>query len=226
MRVLTLRDGSCPSCGATGEVVERVWRGRPVSVLIPPPMSVAPRYACLCLRPFAVKFRAAARLRAVGHAMHPFGTTVALLDQTDHPFHWSKVPTITFGMTSLIDLFFAALYGLWKLLRRRGVTLVGKVDDERWHSTFRGLALHSRLIVMDVSRSGTGLAYEADYISDLGLSDRLILVHEEGSTPDDTLGHFREKGITPPVVSYESWRLGQFAQELRHTARVMLDAKG
>jgi hypothetical protein len=79
---------------------------------------------------------------------------------------------------------------------------------------------------MDVSASGSGLAYEADYTSDLGLTDRLILIYAEGSIPDDTLRHFREKGINAPVLSYDRWGLGQFAQELRHTARVMVDGNG
>jgi hypothetical protein len=69
MRVLANSDGSCPSCGARGDQVIRVWRGKPVEVLLPVGGAVVHKYACLYLRPFGLTFRGAARMRAVAHAM-------------------------------------------------------------------------------------------------------------------------------------------------------------
>jgi hypothetical protein len=157
--------------------------------------------------------------------MSPFGTTVALLDQTDRPIRGMKVPRITTGVTPIFNFLLATLDALWRLLRRRGIKLVGKVEDETWQSIFRGLAIHSRLIVMDVSSSGSGLTYEADFIADLWLADRLILIHAVGSAPNETLRHLQERGLSAPVLSYRTWRLGQFARQLRRTARLIMDAK-
>src|SRR4051812_3863380 len=224
MRVLTLADGSCPSCGAKGEIVERLWRGKRVDVLLPEPKSVPLRHACLCLRPYAVKFRSAARLRAVGRAMRPFGTTVALMDQTDRPFRRLKVRLIGWRLTMVLNVLLAVGDVVWTV-RRRGVQLVGKVEDATWQATFRGLALHAQLIVMDVSASGSGLVYETDYIADLGLADRLILIQTAESPSEDTRRHLAEKGVNVPLLVYRTWRLGEFARELRHTARRMMDAK-
>jgi hypothetical protein len=124
-----------------------------------------------------------------------------------------------------LNVLLAIIDAIWRL-RRRGVRLVGKVEDATWQATFRGLALHSRLIVMDVSASGAGLAYESDYIADLGLMDRLILIQAAGSPSGDARRHFAEKGAHVPLLLYRTWRLGAFARELRHTAHLMLDAKG
>jgi hypothetical protein len=224
MRVIVQADGRCPSCGATGDIAERIWRGKPVTVLVPEPNSIPRPNACLYLRPYAITFRSAARLRAVAHAMHPFGNTVALLDHTDTPFPRAKVPTFTSGVTPAFNLVIAALDRLWELGRRRGVQMVGKVDDDDWQSTFRRLAIQSRLIIMDVSASGSGLTYEAEYISDLELADRLILIHAAGSTADDTIGRLHAHGVHPPVLLYNAWHLGDFANQIRHTAAVMLGA--
>src|SRR5262245_5425318 len=59
MAVITNADGSCPSCGSTGPIISRSWRGKRVGVLVPK-KEHAPLYACLYLRPYAVKFLAAA----------------------------------------------------------------------------------------------------------------------------------------------------------------------
>jgi hypothetical protein len=76
---------------------------------------------------------------------------------------------------------------------------------------------------MDVSASGSGLTYEAEYISDLELADRLIIIHAAGSAVDATIERLQAHGIHPPVVLYQPWRLRRFAKELRHTAEVMLN---
>ena len=129
MRVFTKSDGACPSCGARGELVARIWRGKPVQVLIPAE-DVVPTYACLYLRPFAVTFRAAARMRAVARAMRPFGKTVALHDQSDRPLDRVELRDVPDPRWTLELNAIVILVNALRRLRRRGVELVGKVDDD------------------------------------------------------------------------------------------------
>src|SRR5262245_51783647 len=168
MQVLTLADGSCPSCGAHGELVVRILHGKTIQTLVPTPAderSPVPRSVCLYLRPFAKRFRAAARMRAIAQAMRPFGTTVALHAREE--FLGLKLvergPVLTFitriprvGLLVSLPLLvwnssiFLIALSQRAMFRWYGVKLVD-VQDDRWRSTFRQLAFHSHLIVMDAS---------------------------------------------------------------------------
>jgi hypothetical protein len=220
MRVLLLADGSCPSCGAHGELETRVWQGKSVETLVPSrgEGAVLP-YACVYLRPFARRFRAAARMRAVAEALRPYGKTVALHDREARaPFGRIKYRFLTTRLVGVVPI---AIWNLsmraieafsgWRL-ERHGVELVDARNDG-WQPTFRRLALRSRLIVMDTSASAAGLAYEAGFISDLGLANRLLLLHDASRAPESLL---LPEGLH--VVNYRMWALRRLTADLRQAA--------
>jgi ribosomal protein L37E len=219
MRVFTKSDGSCPSCGARGEHTIRTWRGEQQRVLIPERRAEWV-HACLYLRPYVPRFRAAAQLRAVAAAMRPFGRTAALLDPSDRSFGRVDLHH-GLGVRGMLELNFYAwiiesIYGL----RRRGIDLIGKADDEQWHDTFRQAATRSRLIVLDVSVAGVGLSYEADYIQDMGLLARLVLVHRDSSVDISMVERLRSGGV--PCITYSVWRLYRFTEDLRDAAASLM----
>jgi hypothetical protein len=76
--VMPQADGSCPSCGKRGHLSARLWQGRQINTLVPDETAPISQYACLYSRPFARRFRARARMRAVAKAMRPVGETAAL----------------------------------------------------------------------------------------------------------------------------------------------------
>ena len=73
MRVVIQADGSCPACGARGDGSPRVRRGQLVSTLVPTGKEPGrgAEYACLYLRPFASRVRAAGRMRAIAGKADP-----------------------------------------------------------------------------------------------------------------------------------------------------------
>ena len=109
--------------------------------------------------------------------------------------------------------------------RWRGVELVGELNDERWHVTFRQLALRSRVIVMDISAKSEGIAYESDFLVDLGLAEHLMLVHDGSQDAAETLELLRRRAVTAPVVSYNKWRVHQYSRDLREAATLLRDSQ-
>ena len=226
MRVFTKSDGSCPSCGARGEHTVRTWRGKPVRVLIPKQRAPVWTHACLYLRPYANRFRAAAQMRAVSNAMRSFGRTVALVDQSDQPFGRVDIHD-GLGYRWMFELnLYAWIIEKIRGFRRLGVDLRGEVNDDSWSTTFRQLTARSCVIVMDVSVPGVGLAYEADYIRDMGFVGRLVLVHHGSSQPNAIAESFSHDGIDVPCVRYSVWRLRRFTKDLRDAAKHVMEAQG
>jgi hypothetical protein len=219
MSVLTKPDGTCPSCGASGEVVVRIQQGRKLQVLLP----AEPKqyeYACLYLRPFAVKFRAAARMRAVAHAMRPFGKTAALPEPSDRQADRVKFRDLPSSQWLLLYNVLVIIANLFVRFRRRGVEVVGDIDDESWRTTFRQLASKSKLIVMDASTAARGVAYEADYLESVGLVTRLVIIHEASMHVAVSVEHLRHEYPTISVIPYSKWRLNRLTSDLREAVRV------
>lgn len=230
MRVLAQPDGSCPSCGARGEVMARVWQGKTVQTLVPgerEAAAVVPAYACLYLRPFASRFRAAARMRAVARAMRPLGTTVALHGREARaPFGKRRLSPLIMIMGAVWWMSVVLWNVLMQLMEQvpawnlkwHGVELVDTKDDG-WRPTFRRLAFRSRFIVMDVSRSGAGLSYEADFIADLELASRLIVLHQGSASAraaaEAHVQRLRGLGLDVPIVGYRNWHLRQLTSDLQ-----------
>lgn len=234
MRVLIQADGSCPSCGARGEISLRSWQGKWVHTLIP---RVSERktseYACLYLRPFGRTFRAGARMRAVARAMRPFGVTVALhasearvqVRRANLDF-FDRSSRSSYGFNVIMWLMILWNAWLWVAevskgwyLRWCGIILVDAPGDA-WPSTFRRLAAHSSVIVMDVSAATAGLAYEAQFIADLSLTDRLIFLLNRSSSLDNVpaipqVQELYSTGLTIPVVRYRIGWLHRLTRELR-----------
>ena len=98
-----------------------------------------------------------------------------------------------------------------------GVEVVD-VNPDRWSQTFRRLASHSSVIVMDVSAATAGLFYEADFIADLALTDRLVLIHNGGREASLAARWFVERlhpnGVPVPIVPYSIWRLQRLTADL------------
>jgi hypothetical protein len=89
---------------------------------------------------------------------------MALHDQTDRSLGRADVND-SLGPRLMVELnVYAFVVETVMRLRRRGVELIGMVDDDSWHPTFRQLVSCSRVVVIDVSAKGAGLAYEIEYI--------------------------------------------------------------
>lgn len=249
MKVIPQADGSCPSCGSRGELSLRSWQGEQIRTLIPnrDEPSTA-HYGCLYLRPFASRVRARARMRAVARAMRPLGTTVA--------FHAGEARLGWFGPLGRSPIFrvigFIPKVGplvsvpllLWNLsvlvierlhqaaqrsiFRMNGVELVDSMDD-RWKPTFRRLAYASRMIVMDISATSAGLAYEAEFLRDPGIARRLIFIHNGSMAglrvADEIVMSLRsaDPDLTVPVVHYSVWSLRRLTARLGELARSHFD---
>ena len=222
MRILPLHDGSCPSCGASGDTSHVVRRGRPVQVPVPADAHgnvQPPEYACLYLRPFAKKFRAKARLKAVARAMRPFGRTAALNAGEDRaPVFmriWSKINLESWLLHRLYNI------ATRRELRSLDIELIDVVD-ERWRDQFHRLAFRSALIVVDVSASSAGVRYETEFVRDLGLANRMVVVHNGSSNAMTSLmveaGHLQSLGLTIPIVHYQWWALRRMTKEIRRIA--------
>jgi hypothetical protein len=225
--VLTLTDGSCPSCGARGELAHHLWQGKQILALVPAsgaePDS-AKRYACLYLRCFAKRFRASARMRAIARATQSSGTMVALhgpearlglsrMQDSGH-FEGFFVPFYEWMWNTSVTFIQFVLRGT---LLAHGVELVD-VNADRWSQTFRRLASHSSVIIMDASVATAGLYYEADFIADLALADRLILLHNGRPAARVAAEQYVERlhpaGIAVPIVPYSIWRLRRLTADL------------
>jgi hypothetical protein len=250
MKVLTLADGSCPSCGARGELALRVWYGKSIQALIPAPVeetNTVSHHACLYLRPFAKRFRAAGRMLAIARATQPFGTTVALHADEEllalKPVQMgpilraiSYIPRLGLLVSlplvvwngSILLLQLVMVFVSRGMFRWHRLELVD-VSDDRWRSRFRQLAFHSRLIVMDVSSTTAGVLYEAEFIADIELSGRLVLLHD--GTPsarraaEQQVERLQAAGVHVPVVAYGIWRLRRLTRELREVAKRHLEGE-
>jgi hypothetical protein len=241
MRVLALPDGSCPSCGARGKTTLHVWHGHEVMALVPDQAAGADsvaQYACLYLRPFAGKFRAAGRMQAVARAMHPFGTTVALhanearlgLKPVASKRFVQALPML--GILGAVPIIaWDALVMLVEFVERQlfpasGLELV-EVTDDRWQPTFRRLAYRARMIVMDGSAATSGVTYETEFIADLALGNRVVLLHRTTTRARTAAeGHaarLRAAGLSVPLVPYSIWRLHQLTADLGAVARVRME---
>jgi hypothetical protein len=178
-------------------------------------------------------------MRAVAKAMRPYGTTVA--------FHsgeirlgwfgpWSPnafvrlleyIPRIGFLVSLPIvlwNLFVLVVERVHQAVQRSIFKLdhVHLVDsqDDRWKPTFRRLAYHSQLIVMDLSMATAGVEYEAEFLSEPGLARRLIVIHD--GTPagiraaEQHIDSLRAAhlDLTVPVVPYDVWHLRRLTARL------------
>jgi hypothetical protein len=110
--------------------------------------------------------------------------------------------------------------GLGWVFTLNGVALVDTKDD-RWQSTFRGLALRSRVIVMDVSAAHRGLDYEAEFIADLDLVNRLILIQNVSSrvTSEQHVERLRSGRSRIPIVRYRTWNLRRLTADLHEAVK-------
>ena len=163
-------------------------------------------------------------MRAIARATRPFGTMVALhgpegrlglsrVRDSRHVFgifvyfyEWMWNTLVTF-----IEFVFRGS------MLAHGVELVDSNAD-RWSQTFRRLASHSSVIVMDASAATTGLSYEADFIADLALTDRLVLLHDGGREAQVATRRFVERlhpeRVPVPIVPYSIWRLRRLTADL------------
>jgi hypothetical protein len=185
----------------------------------------AHRYACLYLRPFAKWFRASARMRAIAQATRPFGTMVAL-HGPEGRLGLSRVPRDRRHFGAVLSYFYDWIWNnsvtfiefvFRGSMLAHGVELVDSSAD-RWSQTFRRLASHSSVIVMDASAATTGLSYEADFIADLALTDRLVLLHDGGREARIAARQFVERlhpeRVPVPIVPYSIWRLRRLTADL------------
>ncbi len=229
--------------GSAWRTRDRRWRGKQQRILSPE-RHAEWVHACLYLRPYGPRFRAAAQLRAVAKALRPLGKTAALHDPSDRahgksglPDHLNGIPSsIEGGLISIIIIIIISVGGIinffaWFIeaiingLRRRGIELIGEVDDAHWHDTFRQAATRSCLIVLDVSGAGFGLSYETDFLRDMGLLTRLVLVQRvsiqsngDSSADNAIVERLSSGGVDVPCIRYSVWRLGQLTKDLRATA--------
>jgi hypothetical protein len=235
MRVLTLADGSCPSCGAHGQVATRASHHGFIHTLVPEHTeepTTGPHYACLYLRPFATRFRAAGRMQAIARAMRPFGGTVALHASEEllglRPVDPGPVlkaimrvprlgllvslPLLVWNLSLLLLVLVLRLIFRWQRLE------LIDVQDDRWRAKFRQLALHSHLIVMDASARTAGVLYETEFIADLELSGRLILLHNRTPTArlaaERHVKRLQALNVSVPLVPYSIWNLSQLTSDL------------
>ena len=205
-----------------------MWRGQHVQTIIPTRSNTVPRYACLYLRPFATRFRAAARMRAIARAMRPLGATVALhAGEARSPIGQVRIRerenTVGVVMLSAWNkLVMLIEWALGSIFTWEGVELVD-TDNASWQSTFRELAFRSRWIVMDVSAPNDGLDYEAEFIADMDLADRLILLHNPSLAPhvnaEQHVDRLRSGRARIPIITYNTWRLRDLTKRLEQQAR-------
>ena len=74
---------------------------------------------------------------------------------------------------------------------------------------------------MDTSASASGLAYEAAFISDLGLTSRLLVLHDASRDPKSLV---IPEDLHIPVVGYRIWELRQLTADLRDVAARKLES--
>jgi hypothetical protein len=249
MKVILNPDASCPSCHCRGELTVRLWHGEEIHTLVPAASEPSPKqYACLYLRPFGNRVRARARLLAVAKAIQPFGTTVAF-HAGELRLGWFRVvgnPRVIrviefIPYVSLIVTVPLLIWNLFVLVSELGTRVIERaifrlnrielVDskDDRWQPTFRRLAFHSRLIVMDISMASGGVEYEAVFLRDPHLAKRLILIHNEDpsaiKTAEQHLASLRiaDPDLTIPLVPYEAGDLRRLTQTLGELAACRME---
>ena len=113
-------------------------------------------------------------------------------------------------------------WALGSIFTWEGVELVD-TDNASWQSTFRELAFRSRWIVMDVSAPNDGLDYEAEFIADMDLADRLILLYNPSLAPhvnaEQHVDRLRSGRARIPIITYNTWRLRDLTKRLEQQAR-------
>lgn len=76
---------------------------------------------------------------------------------------------------------------------------------------------------MDVSSSTPGISYEAEFIIDLELAARLVLIHDETVSArvraEQLVERLLAAGRNVPVVPYTVWRTCRLKRDLRKIAR-------